>query len=193
MAAILEKLGVPKDVRLFFKPFYTVEPDGSLRFYHGEHFGRYFHLVGNAVIPWRAGNGPFVFIAFSAMECLAFLSLNRFRYHDLSQLSFIALGTNIATLPTLKAGKIMLLFGTDLLGRLTDVSVANRLNGKDIAIIHTNDEQFRFKFRQRSISLPEDLITLNAVEKGLGLRNGIRTLKPRSANSFLEQLLNSNV
>lgn len=119
MAALLDKLGVPKNVRLFFEPYFQVLPDGSILFPFGEdteHFSVHFHQIPSAVIPWTAGNGPLVFISYSAMECVAFLSIYSHAYPVFGQLQFIAIG-NYFTGLNVSASKIaMLLAGIFLAG-----------------------------------------------------------------------------
>jgi len=76
MAAVLEKLGVPRDVRLFFKPYFRTCKDGSLWFPFGgkRNISEKLSPGSLAIHPWVAGTGPLVFISFSAMEAIAFLT-----------------------------------------------------------------------------------------------------------------------
>jgi hypothetical protein len=191
MAALLEKLGVPKDVRLFFRPYFSVQPDGSLSFPFGagaEHFGRGFHRVPHAIHPWAAGSGPLIFVAFSAMECIAFLSLYRHRYAELNQLQFVATGYSqeVPALP--KHSKICLLLGSDTLGHLSDIHLATAIRGKQLHIMYLAKERYRLAHHGRIIVLHEQALSLSAAEKGLGIRTGIRTQKPKGFHTFLEQL-----
>ena len=191
MAKLFEELGVPKNVRLFFEPYYQVLPDGSILFPFGdeaEHFSLYFHQVPSAVIPWIAGNGPLVFISNSAMECIAFLSCYSHAYPVFGQLQFIAIG-NYFTGLNISATKITLLFGRDILGRLTDIKVSTVLRNKNITLFYCGDELFDISGHPFSASQ----ITLNTFETALGIRSGIRTIKPRGFNTFLEQLKYQNL
>ncbi|SFT05947.1 hypothetical protein [Mucilaginibacter polytrichastri] len=186
-----EKLGVPKNVRLFFEPYYQVLPDGSILFPFGddaEHFSLYFHQVPSAVIPWAAGDGPLVFISNSAMECIAFLSCYSHAYPVLGQLQFIAIGNYFTGINVL-ATKITLLFGRDILGRLTDIKVSTALRNKNLPIFYRGDEQFDVSGHPFS----ESQLSLNTFETALGIRSGIRTIKPRGYNTFLEQLKHQNL
>jgi len=191
MSALLEKLGVPKNVRLFFRPSYRVLPDGSLQFPFGgqhEHFSSNFHRVPVTAYPWTAGHGPLHFIAFSAMECIAYLSINAHRYHDYSVLQFTATGIT-PQVPRLNTGfKTCLLTGSDLLGRLNAIRFAASLRNKHIAIRYLSKEKYLFCHNGRKIILREPLVSLSAVEKGLGIRTGIRTAAPGHYHTFLEQL-----
>ena len=191
MSALLEKLGVPKNVRLFFQPYYQLLPDGSLRFAFGhaaEHFGQSFHRIPIAIHPWLAGNGPLQFIAFSAMECLAYLAIHGHRYADFSQLQFSAIGLTRQLPPQTAASKICLLAGNDPLGCLNAIHWASSLRNKQIGIRYLSQDKYLISYLNRKIILREALLSLSAAEKGLGIRTGIRTAAPRNHTSFLEQL-----
>lgn len=191
MATLLKKLGVPSNVRLFFEPWYEVQADGSIIFPFGdeyEHVGTDFHRVPTALNPWTAGSGPLVFISFSAIEAICFLTCYAHSFADLSLLQFIAIGNhweNVQSCP----GKITLLFGKDILGRLTDIKLSLALRDKKVGIRYCTDDTFEID-RHRFI---ETQITLSAFEKKLGIRSGIRTVKPRNFNTFFEQLKHQNL
>lgn len=191
MSALLEKLGVPKNVRLFFKPHYHLQPDGSLRFPFGddfEHFGNDFHRVPIPTHPWSAGSGPVQFLAFSAMECVAYLSINAHRYSDFSILRFTAIGIT-QELPSLtQATKNSLLAGGDVLGKLHAIHWAAALQNKHIGIRYLPPDRYLFSYLDRNAILSEPFVSLSAVEKALGIRSGIRTAASRKYTSFLEQL-----
>lgn len=194
MSALLEKLGVPKNVRLFFRPYYQVLPDGSLRFPFGdqtEHFARNFHRIPFALHSWTAGNGPLQFIAFSAMECIAYLSVHGHRYTNFNQLQFTAIGSTREIPPLATCTRIYLLTGNDILGRLNAIRLAGLLRGKTISIRHLGQEKYLLSYAGRKLILREPIVSLSAVEKGLGIRTGIRTCAPRHHPSFLEQLKNT--
>lgn len=191
MALFLNKLGVPRNVRLFFEPHYHVLSDGSIVFPFGEdaeHINGRYHFVPSTVVPWKAGNGPLVFISFSAMEALAFLSFHQHSFPDFGQLQFIAIG-NYLTALDITASKIRLLFGCDILGRLTDIKVSLLLRNKNALIYYHNNEFFVINGQQFN----GDRLTLYSFEKKLGIRSGIRTIKPRGFNTFLEQLKHQNL
>lgn len=188
---LLNKLGVPRNVRLFFEPYYRVLADGSIAFPFGdefEHVAPNFHRLPTAVNPWTAGCGPLVFISFSAMEAISFLSCSAHSFPNLKLLQFIAVGNHWENIPSI-TGKTTLLFGKDILGRLTDVKVSAALRTKKIAIRYTGDEEFHIDGHRFS----EGQLTLNAFEKTLGIRSGIRTVKPRSYNTFFEQIKYQNL
>ncbi|WDF55900.1 hypothetical protein [Mucilaginibacter sp. KACC 22063] len=191
MAVLFAKLGVPKNVRLFFEPFYQLLPDGSLLFPFGEeaeHFSLSFHQVPSTVIPWNAGNGPHVFISHSAMECIAFLSCYSHAYPVFGQLQFIAIGNYFNGLQV-SSSKVALLFGRDILGRLTDIKVSTSLRNRGAPIFYCGEELFDISGQTFNASE----LSLNAFETLLGVRSGIRTIKPRGFNTFLEQLKHQNL
>ncbi|NHA02549.1 hypothetical protein G7092_02010 [Mucilaginibacter sp. HC2] len=191
MAFLLNKLGVPRNVRLFFEPFYQVLTDGSILFAFGddfEHVGINYHRVPIAVNPWIAGSGPLVFISFSAIEAISFLSCHAHSFPDLTLLQFIAVGCHWNNFSH-SQGKITLLFGQDILGRLSDIKVSTALRNKQAAIRYRDDGRFVIEGHTFS----EEQLTLNAFEKTKGIRSGIRTQKPRHFNTFFEQLKQQNL
>ncbi|WCT13316.1 hypothetical protein [Mucilaginibacter jinjuensis] len=191
MASLLNKLGVPRNVRLFFEPYYQVQTDGSICFAFGdelEHVALDFHRVPTSVCPWTTGEGPLIFISFSAMEAIAFLSCYAHSFPDLSRLQFIAVGNHWGNFPV-SSGKITLLFGQDILGCLTDIKVSTALQNKSATIWYQGKDGFDVEGHR----FAEMQLTLNAFEKALGIRSGIRTVKPRRFNTFFEQLKHQNL
>jgi hypothetical protein len=191
MAAILEKLDVPRNVRLFFEPFFEVCPDGSLRFRFGnefEHFGKSIHRVPTALVPWTAGDGPLLFVSFNAMEALAFLSLNFYRFPDLSALRFVATGNYPVNLPAYPYQKCGLIFGKDLLGSLADIRVAALLTGNSVNVCY-QDGFMRFGAGGRNFRMAYDSVSLHAFRRCAGWRINVRSYKPKGADSFLQLLL----
>lgn len=191
MSALLQKLGVPRNVRLFFEPYLEALPDGSLTFPFGnaaEQFDITFHLMPTATDPWIAGSGPLLFYSHSAMEAIAFLSLNNQRFPDLSLLRFVAIGYHLPQLPRLAYHKCALLFGSDTLGKLWDIRAAVQLCGKQVNVSYSQ-ERYYFKLPDRSIILSEDRLSLQSFERAAGLRSGIRTYKPAKPYPTFLQLL----
>ncbi|GAA4339626.1 hypothetical protein GCM10023149_50440 [Mucilaginibacter gynuensis] len=191
MADLLTRLGVPTDIRSWFDiedSLFTFGDDH-------EHFGETFHRVPTTKNLWTAGNhqSPEVIITFSAMEAVAYLTLNCHLYSKPYNLLFIAIGN----LPhswqlewirlRYKNRKFTLVLGKDLLGRLCDVFIAARICNKVIKMTYT-DAMVKMSYRGNSHIFDPETITLGKVERVLGIRTRIRTKKPASANSFLEQL-----
>lgn len=193
MSALLQKLGVPRNVRLFFEPYMKVLPDGSLTFLFenaAEHFSTDLHLVPVALDPWIAGSGPLLFYSHSAMEAIAFLTLNVQRFPDLSLLRFVAIGHHLPQLPRFPYAKCALLFGSDTMGRIWDIWAAVQLCGKEVSISYSK-ERYRFNLINRSITLLEDRLSLQSFERAAGLRSRIRTYKTaKPYQTFLELLTN---
>lgn len=191
MAMLLKKLDVPSNVRLFFEPYLQVLPDGNLLFPFGDEaelFSTDFHYVPSTVVPWTTGSAPLVFISFSAMEALAFLSVHHHAYPDFRQLQFIAIGNYLTEL-VITGSKITLIFGSDILGRLTDIKVSLLLRKKNASIFYKGDEFFMINGQ----TFKAERLSLNTFETALGIRSGIRTIKPRGFNTFLEQLKHQNL
>lgn len=191
MNALLTELGVPIVIQEFFAT-------GELLFNYGGHFEHYdigFHRIPTTPHLWTAGSTLTreVIIVPAAMEAIAYLTINQHRYPDLGLLSFISLG-NIPSKGQLRwisnqfpKRKYTLVFGNDLLGRLTDIRVATGLKGKTVRFSNTS-AGICVKFDRVLYQLGTEDITLNIFEKVSALRTGCRTVKPKLFNSFLEQL-----
>ena len=191
MNALLTKLGVPEKVQRFFNA-------AELLFCYGEHFEHYgdsFHRVPTTTNLWIAGNemAREVIVTSTAMETIAFLTINRHRYPDPEILTFLAIG-NLAHPGQLNwirdafpKRKFTLVFGNDLLGRLADIKVGAGLHGKHVCLLRS-DVRIRITCENRLFEFEQDNLSLNAFEKMSGLRTGIRTHKPKEFNTFLDQL-----
>lgn len=191
---ILRKLGVPTDARLFFAPYCECKGN-NLVFRCGnnepELFGPDGHRVPRAECYWRAGNefGRQVVICSSAMEAIAFLSLNEHRF-NLDDLLFISVGP--CPLRELLKGRFKdaaLIFGRDVLGRLWDIKAAALLNCEDVRLWFL-DDRFLVHWRGKVYEFEEAKLSLNAFERASGARSGCRTYKAKGFNTFLEQLKN---
>ena len=183
MNPLLTKLGVPKEVQTFFNI-------DELLFAYGEHFEHFdagFHRVPTTQNIWLAGKdlSREVIITSTAMEAIAYLSVNLHRYRDLDGLSFIAIG-NLAhpgQLSWIKANypkrKFTLVFGKDLLGKLADIRIAAGLKEKTIRLLHSGI-RVQIMCDNKQYGFDQDNLSLNAFEKASGLRTGIRTCKPKN-------------
>jgi hypothetical protein len=191
MNALLTKLGVPPGVQAFFNA-------DELWFNysgHFEHFTTGFHLVPTTQNLFVAGSraAKELIIASSVMEAMAFLTLMSHRYPNLYDLSVIAMG-NLPYPDQLywiksrwQKRKITLVFGNDVLGRLTDIKVAAGIRNKLV----------RFSLQENRVAVTcnhihyrfdPDMLTLNQFEKTAGIRTGIRTAKPKKFDTYLDQL-----
>jgi hypothetical protein len=192
MNELLTSLGIPDDVQDFFNC-------RELRFDFGDEvelFGHGFHMVPNTSSLWVAGQGTgrFVIVTSSAMEAISFLTCNKRHYPAFESLTFIAIGC----LPHEKQAfwikkrfpksKFILVFGNDLLGRLADIKIAAGLSKKTIRLILLNSK-IQIIYEGRSFEFDNESLSLNVFEKSAGLRTGIRTVKPKETNTFLDQLI----
>ena len=125
MNPVLAQLGVPDAVQDFFNVNELLFNYGG----HFEHFDTSFHRVPTTTNLWLAGKdlSREVIITATAMEAIAYLSVNLHRFPDLDALTFIAIG-NLPHPEQLKwiashypKRKYTLVFGKDLLGRLADI------------------------------------------------------------------------
>jgi hypothetical protein len=187
----LTGLGVPAVVQAFFDT-------GDLCFRYGddyELFGAGFHRVPTTPNLWIAGKelSREVVITSSAMEAIAYLSVNLYRYPDLDNLSFIATGNlpNYAQLNWVRSNypnqKFTLVFGRYLLGRLADIMVAAGLKHHRVKMTHMGQE-IQISYRNILYTFGQDRLSLSAFEKAARLRTDFRTHKPKGFNTYLEQL-----
>ena len=192
MSEVLIRLGVPPSFLAWFNCADACEfPYGDAR----EIFKDRFHKVPTTVNLWFAGHrsASEVVITHSAIEAIAFLSLNTDHYPNLESVSFIATGNlpGMAQLQWIRRNfqkrKFTLVFGNDLLGALTDIKVAAGLKGHGTRIWLSGDVvRIQMKTQQHLFSIPE--VSLHAFEKAFGLRMNIRTRKPNRVVNFLDQL-----
>jgi len=188
---LLTALGVPGQVQAFFNIH-------ELLFNYGgdfEHYDSGFHRVPTTQNLWLAGKdlASEVIITSTALEAIAYLSVNLHRYADLDTLTFMAIGnlphpgqmnwirTNYAKC------KFTLVFGKDLLGKLADITVAAGLKNKTVTL-QRSDIQIQIMFSNRLYGFDQDHLSLNAFEKVSGLRSGVRTSKPKEFDTYLDQL-----
>jgi len=191
MNSVLTGLGVPQEVQAFFNIHELLFTYGE----HFEHFDTGFHRVPTTQNIWLAGKdlSREVIITSTAMEAIAYLSVNLYRYPDLDALSFIAIGNlpHPGQLNWIKANypkrKFTLVFGKDLLGKLADIRIAAGLKKKTIRLLRS-DIQIQIMCDNKMYGFDQDNLSLSAFEKASGLRTGIRTCKPKEFDTYLDQL-----
>src|SRR5258708_5494632 len=125
MNALLTRLGVPPEIQAFFNA------SAELSFNYGdtdEYYGDGVHKVPTTQNLWVAGNetASNVIITYSAMEAIAFITINRQHYPKLEQLTFIAIGNKLQPeqvnwiVQNFRKRRFTLVFGKDLIGHITD-------------------------------------------------------------------------
>jgi hypothetical protein len=193
MNGLLTKLGISEEIQALFNI------QGELRFDYGDSFEHFYdggHRVPTTQNLWRAGNelAPLVIIAPSAMELISFMSLNVQKFPDRDNLLFIATGNNCnsAKLKWIRSSytkrKFTLVYGNDLLGRLSDIKTATGLRGKS-TILSWSEPFVLCTIGGRNFKLEQDVVSLAAFERQAGIRTLIRTAKPFPHNTYLEQLM----
>ncbi|WP_454801345.1 hypothetical protein [Mucilaginibacter phyllosphaerae] len=191
MCEIFFPLGVPPEVQSLFNLKEAVfDYNDSVETYSPESF-----FVPSSRNLWIAGNesAPEVLISRSAMECIAFLSLNLVKYRNPDKLCFIALGNRPANgqlnwiRDNFKKRKYTLLFEDDLAGRATDVVVAAGLKSHSVKLRWLG-ETVEVACKNRSVKFSADQFSLNAFELAFSIRTGIRTRKSILYSTFLDQL-----
>jgi hypothetical protein len=192
MKGLLTAMGVPDSIRVFFAADKLIFNYGS----EWESFGENFHFVPVTSGLWTAGSqmGSELLITPSAMEAVAYLSLNVYRYPDLHKLCFIALG-NLPQQSQLnylfrhfRKMKWTLLFGCGPLGALADIRVAAaRLNRQ--VLFNLDGKGVRVSCNGTDHLIALDKLSLSAFEKISGMRSLAATRKPKYFVNYLEQLL----
>lgn len=192
MNALLNKLGVPSEIQAYFNA-------GDLIFNYGndvERFGSGFHLVPTTPHLFIAGGEltKELILTFSVMEAIAFLTLNADHYSSLGDLSVIAMGNlpHRGQLTRIAQGwqkrKITMVFGKDILGRLTDIRVAAGIRYKEVRFTLRN-EMIDIEYNRVQYRFAPDKLSLSKFEKTAALRSGIRTAKPKQFDTYLNQLI----
>lgn len=158
----------------------------ELRFRYGddfEHYGPGFHRIPVTENVWIAGVPELasdIFICGSAMDSIAF---GRVSPHY----AFVALGAlpSKSQLETLPGRRFHLLFPKDDLGIVCDLKVAAWLHKQPLQITLL-ENGFKVFFRNQIFLLEKP--SLSALEKASGYRFGIRTHKPKNANTWTSAL-----
>ena len=203
MHPFLDRLNVPRQVQEFFYPFFGTDEFGNLLFPYGdadEHFGFAFHRVPASENFWMAGNPNLsqvadVIICGTAMDAVAWLKKNYYSFPYLQNLLFLSVGaglkqTHIAWIyMRLKSKRFRLLFGRDILGRITDLKLAAGIRGAALEIYNDGNERIAVHFRSKTFLFSQESFSLNAFEKASGFRFNLSCQKPRAHNSFFEELL----
>lgn len=196
MNQILSGLGIPTEIQALF----SVTED--LRFSYGddhEHYGEGFHKVPTTINIWVAGNDTAaeVIISYSAMEAIAFITINRQRYPKPELLAFIAIGNRLHDEQIqwirdhFRKSKFTLVFGSDMLGRVTDIKLAAGIKAIPINVYFIGN-RLMFDIKGQHRIFDEDKQTLSMFFKAFGIRARIRTRKPVKFLTFLDQLKNEN-
>jgi hypothetical protein len=191
MRTRLEQFGIPEQIRAFFNIQVPVFDYGD----SFEHYGDGFHKIPATQNLWLDGNRTAreVIITFSAMEAVAFLTMNRQRYPNYEQLAFIAIGSRFSPRQAdwirsnYRKRKFTLVFGKELIGNMTDIKMAAGLKGIQLRLHHTGDKTIVQHIAGIKIFEDEQL-SLHAWELAFGMRTGIRTRKPLKDINFLEEL-----
>ncbi|MBS7565579.1 hypothetical protein KHS38_14290 [Mucilaginibacter sp. Bleaf8] len=195
MIAALDHLGVPPEMQAYFNL-------NELVFHYGtdtEEFGNGFHKVPTTGNLWLAGPdvASEVVITNSAMEAIAFLTLQRPRYPKLDHVAFIAIGNQLQPGQVdwisrhFPKRKFTLVFGNDLVGNMTDIKLATGLKGMRFRLLHVRHQTMIMNIEKLEI-FEDSKITLSVFERAFGLRTGIRTRKPILHSSYLNQLQHDN-
>ena len=198
MHPFLTRLGIRREVQEFFSPYYSGDSSGDLVFHYGrytETYGMAFHHIPSTENYWLAGTdlafAREIFICGSAMEAIAWLHIHYRAYNQTGNLLFISTGTRPCSehfrwlKRWIKGKRSSLLFCNDLLGRVCDLKTAAALRNQTAAVSLDN-QKVAVTFRSKTFSCSRELFSLNAFEKQSEYRFHARTLKPKSANSWLD-------
>jgi len=191
MNALLTGLGVPLSIQEFFQT-------GELLFNYGGNFEEFTpcaHRIPTTRHLWIAGDhlSSQVIITHSAMEAIAYLTLNMHRYPLLKGITCVAIGNlpHDGQLNWIRSHfqkqKYTLVFGNELLGVLADIRVAAGLAGKKVTF-RNHAGMIRICLNRICYQLPPNSLSLSVFEKTASIRTGCRTVKPKIFNSFLDQL-----
>jgi hypothetical protein len=192
MNILLTRLGVPLEIQAFFNI------DDELSFDYGDQqelFGEGFHVVPSTKNLWLAGgiHATHVVISYSAMEAMAFITLNRYRYPRLEQLAIVAIGNRFYNeqarwiRENFRRRKFVLVFGKDMLGHLTDIKLTAGIKNLPVRIFHSENQ---FLIYQGSLlrAFDRERISLHAFQEAFSIRPRFRTGKPVQSLTFLDQL-----
>jgi hypothetical protein len=194
MNAVLTGLGIPLEIQAFFNA------TADLIFDYGDQYERYddgFHIVPSTKNLWFAGtqNATHVIITYSVMEAMAFITLNRHRFPRLEQLAFVVIGNRMHIeqgdwiRQSFPGRKIILVFGEDLVGHLTDIKLAAAIKNIAIRVLYKHGEIHIYRNNCLKV-FDQYQISLHAFQEAFAIRPRFRTGKPVNSLTFLDQLKN---
>lgn len=192
MNETLTELGVPQELQALFNHSECLFDFGD----GYEHFGEGFHRVPTSQNVWRASRECVsdVIITNSAMEAIAYITLNRHMHSSVENIAFIAIGNYPHTLQTdwirttFKKRKITLVFGNCILGILADIRVVAGLRLLPLKI-RLAGHFIKLECKGTSCLIDQHSISLHAFEKAFSIRSGMKTCKPKNHLTYLDQLL----
>lgn len=192
MNALLTGLGVPQEVQALFNNSDCVFDFGDT----SEHFGQGFHRVPTSQNVWTCVRDSVtdLVITHSAMESIAFITLNRQCFPILDNIAFVAIGNYPHNLQTgwirhnFKNRKITLVFSNCILGKLADIKVAAGLRSLPLNL-KLMPAGIQVQCKGQSQTFGQQSLSLHAFEKSFGLRFGFKTAKPKHHMTYLDQLI----
>jgi hypothetical protein len=202
MHPYLTRIGIKAEVQHIFAPFTKEDTVGDLLFDYGdglEHFSLAFHRVPVSVNFWMAGNRYLsqvaeVIISGSALDAVSWLNKKSFSLLAANRVLFLATGAGIHPFQlqwlrlNVQHKSIRLLYGKDLLGRITDLKIAATLRAEPLEIFN-DDGRIVTRFRNKSFSFSQESFSVNAFEKASGYRFNLACDKPHSQNTFIEEAM----
>lgn len=183
----------------YFNGTYQQGHDGKLDFVFSDGVSESFHSGKHQIALSRGiwyNSSSFLscnslYICSSAMEAVAFATLQDSKLADLDQSCWIVFGLNCplpGAVPEFCFGrKINLLFGRDLLDVLRAVKICVSLKGFAVHF-RLCGEQLSCKFRGRSYIFPVEGFSLSRFKQATGFRDYSRMKRPSCADSFLDQV-----
>jgi hypothetical protein len=197
MNLILTGLGIPLEIQAFFNIA------GDLTFNYGDQVERYgtgFHIVPSTQNLWFAGtqNATHLIITYSVMEAMAFITFNRHRFPRLEQLAFFAIGNRLHTeqgdwiRQNFPGRKVILVFGSDLVGHITDIKLAAAIKNIPIRILF-KDNAIHIYRNNRLQVFDQEQVSLHTFQEAFSIRPRFRTGKPVRSKTFLELLIRSSI
>jgi hypothetical protein len=194
MKALLTRLGIPMEIQAFFNA------TADLTFNYGDQVERYdagFHIVPSTQNLWFAGtqNATHLIITYSVMEAMAFVTFNRHRFPRLEQLAFIAIGNKLHAeqgdwiRQNFPGRKVVLVFGKDLVGHITDIKLAAVMKNMPVRILYQDNEIHIYCNNSLQV-FDQERVSLHAFQEAFAIRPRFRTGKPVNSLTFLDQLKN---
>lgn len=213
---VLSSLGVGLFIQRLFSNSYHFDNAGRLVFGYflngdlkdSELFGfnTVKHACSNGI--WMAGEQDrptTIFLAFSAMEAIAFAHLNNAKFNGFTRCLFVALGVHPSKLQIhlLKKRfsncKFHTVFNNDLIGKIYDCKASLWLTNKDCSFVLDNDiltvtavtDNEKVK---KTVGIARGQFSYFSFHRQFGKRSNIKTHKPsdRKHSSFMGYLAHKN-
>ena len=203
---LLNYLGVAKEVQILFSSIIHEEPSGKLIFFYRDNTDEMVHeeyftlrslkpaVRGMAICsPSRKESVMDIYVSDSSINLIAFCHFH-FKRLSFQHAAFFSTGVKperglfLHYWKEYNMGKIHLLFGNSLLGRILDCKIAHWLRGEDYSFYLQGSQIISSAPGEETIALAREGFSMRSYFRRRGGRNPVATHKP--SLKFIDNYIN---